>query len=166
MKNIFIILALCFPMFAVADESCTTNTSEETVDEVAVISTNVPKFLEGATITVRTKDGRESTVSAEKFKVVPRAQQFVVTKTSKSASIVCRNADKNRITILGGNGPKGGLSRTQNSASQVTIENNTGTVLGAQYQRELGFKVFGLPVHGGVQYQNNETLSGGAGVSW
>lgn len=148
---LLIMIALCFSILASADEDCTTTSEATTVEEQMEIKTDVPNHLKGATIIVRTADGRESSVPAEKFKVVPRKQQFIVTKTKQRDSMMCSNIHKNRASFLVGDGPTGKLDRT-NSPSQVTVESNSGPVGGIQYQRSLG-KRFNI----GGQYQNNGT---------
>lgn len=154
MKTFILILVLSFPMLALAD-NCSTTSSAEIAEEQLLINTDVPKHLEGATITVTTKDGRVSTVPAEKFKVVPRKQQFIVTKTKQTDETLCKaDKERNRVSVLAGSGPKGGLT-TSRSADQVTVENRVGTIGGAQYQRLLTDKV-GL----GLQLQTNETALG------
>lgn len=149
MKKIIIALIL-FPMFALA-ENCATTTGEEKVEETKEITTDVPNHLKGATIIVRTADGRESSVPAEKFKVVPRNQQFVITKIKQTDKTMCR-ADKNRISVMAGNGPKEGLDRSK-STSSVTVESRVGVVGGVQYQRMVTEKV-----SLGVQGQTNESV--------
>jgi hypothetical protein len=93
----------------------------------------------------------------EKVKVVPRQQQFLVTKVNQETTRTCSSSsDKlNRVSLIGGYGPKGTLD-TDNSASpgKVTIESQTGVVGGLQYQRKITDK---LSV--GVQGQSNQTGS-------
>src|SRR5690606_27362097 len=100
-KSFFFVLVVGF-LFSnqVMAESCTSSSSEEVVTATTEISTDVPSHLRGATIIVRTKDGRESSVPAERFKVVPRIQQFLVAKTQKNTETVCKNAEKNRVSAL------------------------------------------------------------------
>ena len=152
MKALIIIMMLCSPMFVVAAENCSTQSGEEQVLEQMEIKTDVPKFLEGASICVKLADGKESCVPAEKFKVVARKQQFIVTKTSQKDVTTCSaEKERNRISLLGGSGPKKGLDVTR-SATQVTIESQSGFVGGLQYQRLITDKVFI-----GGQIQSNDS---------
>lgn len=161
MKNIILLLTLCFPMFAFASENCSTTQSAEVAEEQLLISTDVPKHLEGATITVTTKDGRVSTVPAEKFKVVPRKQQFIVTKTKQSSETLCKaDKERNRISLLAGKGPKEGLNTTR-TANEVTVENKIGAIGGAQYQRLLTDKI-----SVGAQIQTNESVLVNVGLDF
>jgi len=97
-------------------------------------------------------DGRETSVPAEKFKVVPRKQQFVVTKTK--ATLTCRAKEKNRVAALGGFGPTGALKDRKDDAKTTTVDTVEGAVGGLQYQRKLNDR-FSL----GVQGQSNKTFS-------
>jgi hypothetical protein len=152
MKNLFIILVLCFPMFTLAAENCSTTSEAATVEEQLEIKTDVPKHLVGATICVKQADGKESCVPAEKFKVVARKQQFIVTKTKQLDKTMCSaELNKNRVSLLAGNGPKEGLDKTV-TPTQVTIESRTGAVGGLQYQRLITDKI-----SVGAQLQTNES---------
>jgi len=121
------------------------------VKETREIKTDVPNHLKGATITVRLADGKESTVPAEKFKVVPRLQQFIVTKTNQLSKKYC-TPGKNRVSVMAGRGPREGLKRTV-TASKVVVESDVGGMVGAQYQRLIN-KDISL----GIQGQSNETV--------
>ena len=147
-----ILLLLCLiPMTSFAAD-CAETTSEAVTTETLVLKTDVPAHLKGATITVRTADGRESTVPAEKFKVVPRMQQYVVTKTKQETMKTC-GPNKNRLSVLGGNGSKSGLVSSTNGKT-VEVESKVGFVGGAQYQRMLNDTI-----SLGVQGQTNKTCS-------
>ena len=146
-------------LISIAKADCTTEVGQESIQEQMEIKTDVPKYLEGATITVKLKDGKESTVPAEKFKVVPRLQQFFVTKTVQENTTMCKN-DKNRISVLGGHGRKDGL-KTNTGATNTTVENRAGLVMGAQYQRMLNDT---LSVGG--QVQTNKTGSVMLGIDF
>jgi len=152
MKKFFMILILYSPVLALASENCSTTSGEEAVQEQLEIKTDVPSHLKGATIIVRLADGRETTVPAEQFKVVPRQQQFIVTKTKQLDKTVCSaEVNKNRVSLLGGNGPKEGLTRTVDG-NTVTVESKTGVVSGLQYQRLITDRI-----SVGGQIQSNES---------
>lgn len=130
--------------------------------ETVVIDTKVPKFLEGATITVTTADGRTTTMKSEEFKVVPRKQQIITakkvcptcvsTEVVKEVTLVVREEPrKNRVSILGGYGTVNGI-KSSVSPTQVEVESQMGAVGGVQYQRLLSEK-FSI----GVQGQTNRT---------
>jgi hypothetical protein len=155
MKKIIIITAL-FSLIAMASEPvCTDQTSAEEITGQKEINTDVPNHLKGATIIVRQADGRETSVPAEKFKVVPRKQQFVVTKTKVNHSMTCETnvPNKNRVSALGGYGAKGGLKSSTNG-SVAEVESKTGAVLGLQYQRMITDRL-----SLGIQGQDNKTGS-------
>lgn len=146
-----IVLMLLIGVNAFAE--CTEDPSVEAIDEATEITTDVPSHLKGATVTVRRADGKESTVPAEKFKVVPRKQQFVVTRVKETKTVTCSTNKSNRVSLLGGYGARNGLSSSTDSSS-TTVESSTGVVGGAQYQRMLNDR-WSL----GVQGQTNETGS-------
>lgn len=152
MKKFLMTLLLCSPVLAFASENCSTTSGEETAQEQLEIKTDVPSHLKGATIIVRLADGRETTVPAEQFKVVARKQQFIVTKTKQLDKTVCSaELNKNRVSLLGGNGPKEGLTRTTDG-NTVTVESKTGVVGGLQYQRLITDHI-----SVGAQLQSNES---------
>ncbi len=161
MKYFIFIIVAFFSLFALADESCTVTSSGETVEDQMEIKTDVPAHLKGATITVTTADGRVSTVPAEKFKVVPRVQQFVVTKTLQQDRVTCsKDSLKNRVSLLAGHGPTEGLSRSK-TATKVIVESNVGTIGGVQYQRLITNKI-----SIGAQVQSNESALVNVGLDF
>lgn len=168
MKNLLITILMFVSSMSIASETCQTKTGDETIEERMVISTDVPKFLEGATIIVRTKDGRESSVPAEKFKVVARKQQFLVSKTKQQIKTTCNaknEEQKNRLSVVIGEGPQPGM-KVSRSASEVTVESRVGAIGGIQYQRQTELKIFGLPISVGGQLQNNESALGVVGLDF
>lgn len=143
---------------ALASESCVQNEDESRATHSAEISSGYPAYLKGATITVKLADGRSSTVPAEKFKVVPRLQQFVVDEITIQKTTVCTNnaPRKNRVSGMVGHGAQEGLTSSK-SASTSTVESNVGIVGGAQYQRVLPLLDDRISI--GVQGQTNKTGS-------
>lgn len=171
MKYLIAFITMFSVVTANADQKCSTQSSEYEASEKMEIKTDVPKHLEGATITITLKDGRTSTVPAEKFKVVPRKQQYIVTKMDRSTNTTCsmtvEQSQKNRISLLGGSGTKDGLDRDDsNSPNSVSVKNRTGAVFGAQYQRQIGVKVLDMPLSVGIQGQTNATGSVLLGVDF
>jgi hypothetical protein len=149
------VLFLALSTAAFAETNCSESAESSYVDAAYELTTDVPNYLKGAKITVRLADGRESTVPAERFKVVPRKQQFLakVIKTEKTVSCITNTPRKNRVSVLGGHGAQEGLKSTA-SGSSTTVESNVGLVGGAQYQRMIGER-WSL----GVQGQTNKTGS-------
>jgi len=161
MKKLITILILCSPMLVFAAENCSTTSEAATIDETREITTDVPNHLKGATIFIILADGTHSSVPAEKFKVVPRKQQFVVTKTSQKDVTMCSaEQNKNRVSLLAGTGPKEGLERSQ-TGTTVTVESRTGNVGGLQYQRLL-YKRLSV----GAQIQSNKSGLVSVGVDF
>jgi hypothetical protein len=161
MKKLIAIFTLIIPTLTLASENCSTITGAETVEEKLEIKTDVPKFLKGATIIVRTADGKETSVPAEKFKVVPRKQQFIVSKTKQLDKTMCSaELNKNRVSLLAGYGTLEGFSRSK-TATSVTVESETGLVGGAQYQRLLTDRI-----SVGAQVQTNDTTLVNVGLDF
>ena len=155
MKNLIMAMFLIVNISFASEPTCTEQVGQVEEKEKLELTTDVPKYLKGATITVTKADGSSSTVPAERFKVVPRKQQFIVTKTEVSKTISCSAEEnrKNRVSLLGGYGSRNGLTTTRN-ATNVTVESSSGVVGGAQYQRMLNNR-WSL----GVQGQTNGTGS-------
>ena len=161
MKSFITILVLCSPLLAFSAENCSTTEGTEVVDQLMEIKTDVPKYLEGATIIVRLKDGKETAVPAEKFKVVARKQQYLVSRTLREDKTICSaEINKNRVSLNLGQGPKGTLS-TSKTASKVEVESQVGIVGGLQYQRLITDKI---SISG--QIQNNNTGLLGVGLDF
>lgn len=167
MKSLMIALLFLFPVFAMADEqaSCESKTDSEQVTGQLEINTDVPKWLKGATITVRTADGRESTVPAEKFKVVPRKQQYLTTKTLQQQTLTCTSkahVRRHRLAAFAGHGAQGGLNVDRSKAPfETSVESKVGIVGTGQYQYLL--PVLDDRFSLGLQIQTNETVSAGIG---
>lgn len=162
MKKLLIVTLLLLTGVAAASENCSTSESQEEVLDARDINTKAPKWLEGATIIVKLKDGSESVVSAEKFKVVPRKQQFIITAVQKRTETMCKNVDKNRVSLHAGKGPKGGLDRDNSMAPAfVEVKSQFGAVGGLQYQYKFD-NDFSLSVQG----QTNKTGLIGVGYDF
>lgn len=160
MKKILIFLLAPLSVFANCDVS-----SNETVDqETLSISTDVPKHLIGAKITITLADGTTSTIPAEQFKVVKRQQQFIVTKTKEKTVMTCSvkkgGENKNVISLMGGYGLVGGLKK-EREPSKIEVETKNGPSAGIQYQRRI-LDRFYL----GVQGQTNGVGSGLLGIEF
>ncbi len=165
MKKMLLIIFTITSTIVMADENCSDTQTLNSATEQMEIKTDVPKFLEGATICVKLADGKESCVPAEKFKVVARKQQFVVTKETTSTLRVCSANQKNRISVLAGKAATGGLDRSR-SGNTESVSTEYDTALGLQYQRQLNLKVLDLPLSIGGQLQNNGSALGTIGVDF
>jgi len=167
MKKLLIAL-LFITINSYAAEECNTSAASEEVKEKLEIKTDVPKHLEGATITVKLKDGRETTVPAERFKVVPRLQQFITTKTQVSTSTVCKSpTKKHRVSVLAGKAPKTGVATdNSNFPNKVAVESRYGTNTGLQYQYKTDTKILGHEISVGGQVQSNDSAAGVIGLEF
>lgn len=135
MKNFLMFMLATSLAYA---QDCKVETGSEEVKGQLEIKTDVPKFLEDATITVTLKNGASTSVPARLFKVVPRKQQFLTVATEKSIVKTCevKNLHRNRASAIGSVGPTGNLtSKTSGTTTTVDIEH--GAVGALQYQRLL-----------------------------
>lgn len=165
MKNIIIVLTTLFVAQAYAKTSCESSVTGLEVKEQLEINTDVPKHLIGATICVKQTDGRESCVPAEKFKVVARQQQFIVTKVQQNTETQCTTdtSKANRVSLLVGKGPKNKLDvDSSNAPNEVDVSNRYGTVGGVQYQYKFEDSNWSIP----LQLQTNESALIGVGYDF
>lgn len=160
---VFFGILLAFSQFSRASQ-CDITVGEDVVNERVDINTDVPNYLVGAKITVTLADGTSSTVPAEKFKVVKRQQQFLVTKTTKNTIKTCKAADqeynKNILSGMVGYGLVGGLEKDRDP-TRLEVETKVGPSVGIQYQRRLNER-FTI----GIQGQTNGVGSGLLGVGF
>lgn len=128
----------------------------------------MPKYLEGATVTVTLKNGKTYEYKSEKMAVVPRenidinAAKVAGFETLRKKIVnkeIVKNK-KNRIYGLIGQGPTGGLDVSTNG-SHYSVEHDRGTVGGIGYQRKLD-----ETINVGIQIQNNNTTSLSLGVDF
>lgn len=142
---------------------CTDVQSKEKVEATKEINTDIPKHLQDAVIIIRTKDGRESQVSANKFKVVPRKQQFIVTETSKHTERVCKVSGKEKnLIIVGGRRDHTDLD-IRVSGQTATVKSEKDLVLDAGYMRQ---NIFDTNLGVGASVDTNGTLRGMVGVEF
>jgi hypothetical protein len=153
-----IISILMFASLTFAEKECKT-VKVETATEVKEITTEVPKFMEGATIVVKLANGKEHLFPVEKYKVVPRARQEVVQRVAEK--LMCTpDREKNRLSMGVGHGSQEGLDSTT-QGNKVTVESNVGPVMAIQYQRLISDSV-----SLGVQLQSSETALGFLGIEF
>lgn len=105
MKYIILILSLLLTANVQA-QSCNQETLSTTTDEREVeVTTDMPKHLTGATITITLANGSSSTVPASKFMVVPRKHKKpVLVVTTNTSKLICQTpqitkSNKNLIQI-------------------------------------------------------------------
>jgi hypothetical protein len=169
-----IIIALCITSKLYAAPACKTNVDTKITEERKDMNTQMPKALKGATVCVKQVDGKENCMAAEKFKIVPRKQQLVVTKIKEVDTIHCEpqivehevvrevkvEPRKNRISLHVGEGPKDSLNR-DNYPTQVLVETQAGLAAGAQYQRLITERL-----SLGAQLYTNKSMFIGVGLDF
>lgn len=140
MKNLIILMFLLFAMGVRAE---------------------MPKYLEGATVTVTLKNGKTYEYKSEEMAVVKREnidinaaanQELATVKQQIKDKKLVKNK-KNRVYVLGGYGNTGSLDVSTNGSTYQT-KHSKGAVGGIGYQRKLNEKV-----NVGVQVQTNGTTS-------
>lgn len=120
----------------------------------------MPKYLEGATVTVTLKNGKTYSYKSEDMAVVPRKQmtrpsdlaaaKVIIQKVEKGQLV---KEKKNRIYVLGGYGNTGDM-KVSTDGSTYETKHKRGVVGGIGYQRKLNQKI-----NVGVQAQTNGTTS-------
>ncbi len=140
-----------------ADQSCSVSEVEQDVN------TPVPPNLEGATILVKTKDGKVREMSANEFKVVPRKQQFKVRERTVYAP--CQEAEektshKNILSLTLGRSLTD-YSMTAPTTGTVRVENQYKLAPGLMYQREIFDRVYL-----GAHVDTHKTVGGSVGIGF
>lgn len=117
----------------------------------------MPKYLEGAKVTVTLKNGKTYTYSSEEYAVVRRQSM----KQPVAESIIKALADKRivpnkktRVYIIGGVGNSGKLE-TKTDGSRYKTQIKQGEVFGVGVQRKINDGDYNI----GIQVQNNGTTS-------
>ena len=124
-------------------------------------SKEIPKYLEGATVVVKLKNGKTYEYKSEEYAVVPRENlQINALKVAGFDKLHKKIVNKeivknkrNRVFGLLGQGPTGELDVSTNG-NEYSIKHDRGAVWGLGYQRKMDDD-FNL----GVIIQNNQTTS-------
>jgi hypothetical protein len=122
---------------------------------------SMPKYLEGAEVTVTLKNGKTYTYKSEEYAVVPRSSMGTTAALASTVNRFKKKIEneeivknkKNRIFGMVGQGPTGELD-VRTDGSQYEIEHDRGAVFGLGYQRKVNDD-FNL----GIVIQNNQTTS-------
>lgn len=117
----------------------------------------IPDYMKDGEIVVTLKDGRKYTFSTNEWKVVRRGSKA---KEQPARLAETPETNRNRIRVLGGVGPSGGLN-ISSTPSSATISTDSGAVLGVGYDRLINDK---LSVGG--QIQTNDTVLINVGVDF
>lgn len=140
MKNLLIILAMHFSAFSLVNaQECSEQVSTQVNPVKYQVNKNLPKYLQGATITVRLANGKETTVPAERFMVVPRQQQFVVGQAvNTSKTLTCKAKSRKNSIMVDARRDFTGVSKSSSStANSQTLKVSTEKALvpGLNYYR-------------------------------
>lgn len=129
-----IFLLSFFVSVASAQEFCQTTTKEIPTEEVTVSNAEVPTYLVGAKITVKTKDGIVYDMPIEHFKVVPRNQVNVVIKTNTVTTTQCKADEKLNNLSVGVRQGHTTLTKDIQPGS-VTLKSVRGPIFDVEYYR-------------------------------
>lgn len=147
MRNLIVLVTLLFSVSAMAE---------------------MPKYLEGATVTVTLKNGKTYEYKSDEMAVVPRSNLDVNaakvaafhTLHKKLVSKEIVKNKKHRVYGLLGYGPTGNL-KTSTNGSKYKTEHEEGAVFGVGYQFKLS-----EDLNIGGQVQSNETFSLSVGTDF
>lgn len=162
MKSLFSLILVSSVSFAVCGSESSVSVITKTQEDVV---TYMPKWLEGATITISKKDGTSEVVKAEDYMVVPRKHKRpVVEITNTETQIVCKKIeDKNIVSIQGRDGFNGDVkvktTKTPSGAS-AQVDMNKTISPGVGYQRKVG------PLWLGVDLSTSKNVGASVGVGF
>ena len=155
------ILILLFNLVFASD--CTDVQTTNAEVQTSEITTDVPKHLQDAVIVIRLKDGRESKVSSNQFKVVPRKQQHLITEVKTHTERVCKVSGKEKnLLMVGGRRDHKNLD-TRVNGKTVTVESEKGLVLDAAYMRQ---NIFDTNLGVGAGVDTNGVVKGLVGFEF
>lgn len=143
---------------------CTDVQQKQEVKEEQVITTDVPNRLVGKEICIRDpKTGVSDCFSTEKFKVVPRKQQRIVTKVTEHTERTCKVAGKEKnLLMVGGRRDHKDID-TNVVGKTATVSSEKGLVVDATYMRQ---NVLDSKLGVGAGIDSNGTLRGVVGVEF
>lgn len=114
---------------------CSESTEKQTNEVAYAVNKDMPKHLKGATITITLADGSTSTVSADKFMVVPRKQYTVVGESSSTTkTMTCKAKTKKNSLMVDARKDITGLD-TETNGSQAKVVAKKDLVPGLNYYR-------------------------------
>ncbi len=161
-----IIFTLLLSSVSYAGEKCSESQTEQLEDVVYEVNADIPSHLKGAKITVKLADGRESTVPAEKFMVVPRKQKTVLGQNKLvSKNVTCSKDGNKNLLMLEARHDVTELesSTTTGPNSQtISVKSKKELVPGVNYFRR---ELIG-PVGAGIGIDTNGTPKGMLGVEF
>lgn len=166
MKNILIATLIYTLAIGLARaEECIEESSTITQDVVHNVNKDIPKHLRGATIIVRQADGRETTVPAEKFMVVPRKQQTVVGQNKiVSKKLTCDKDQKKNILYVGAKRELTDLETKTNAINKSAQVDSLKTLTPSiNYMRR---KVLDSDLNLGIGIDKNSQIGGTVGLDF
>jgi hypothetical protein len=118
------------------------------------VNKGLPSHLKGATITITLSDGKSSTVSAEKFMVVPRVQRTIV---GENKLIIVKKTcqddlNKNTLMIEGRHDIKNVVTEKQGLSAHTYAEKEL--IPGIDYYRR---QILDTPIGAGIGIDTNAT---------
>lgn len=173
MKYFILVLMMVLSQASYSAEKC------EVKDTPQDVNTPVPKDLEGATIIIKTKDGKERFFQSSEFKVVPRKQQFKIKERMVVATEMCPRIVIPRPIMVVMGEPKlknlfmVGVRRDFTeldetvSGNKITLYSQKAIILDATYYRSgLINDMVSQKIGAGLGLDTNGTLRGIIGVEF
>ena len=147
----------------VTANECSESSKKQSDEVTYAVNKDIPNHLKGATITVTLVDGRTSTVSADKFMLVPRKQYTVVGESSTTTkTVTCKAKNKKNILMVEARKDITELD-TETTVNQAKVVTRKDLVPGFNYyRREVLDSRFGLG--GGID--TNGTVKALLGVEF
>ncbi len=144
-------------------QECKETHSEIVQDVVYMVNKNMPAHLKGATIIVRQANGKETSVPAERFMVVPRKQKTVAGQNKLVMSkLRCDKDQKKNIVYVGAKKELTDLE-TRVSGNTARVESSKTLVPSVNYMRR---KVLNSDLNLGIGIDKNSQIGGTIGLDF
>jgi hypothetical protein len=166
---IFSVLLVTSVLFAQTKPVCTTNQGTDVAMAVQDANTVVPKFLQGATITITKADGSKETVKSEEYMVVKRKHPRPVMVHVTNNTVTCTETtnvvpedqkySKNILSLKVVDGYSDVTTSVAPLGTKLSVDRQIGA--GLQYQRAYNNKFYfgvgadtnqGFEVLGGIGF--------------
>ena len=145
MKKLFILtMFLVLSNNALALECGESQSVTSTEESKIEVTTNTPKFLRNATITLTKADGSKEVLKAEDYMIVKRKHSRpVIKETTKEMSLACKNTQsdrKNIISLKAVDGYSDVKKQENGQTTSIKVDRQVG--VGLQYQRAVTERVY------------------------
>lgn len=144
-------------------EECSETQSTVVQNVVYTVNKNMPAHLKGATIIVRQANGKETSVPAERFMVVPRKQYTKLGENKAvNTKLTCNKDQKKNIVYVGAKKELTDLE-TRVSGNTARVESSKTLVPSVNYMRR---KVLNSDLNLGIGIDKNSQIGGTIGLDF